>query len=546
MTAVSAVPRRGPAQAARGLAGLALGDFRDRVRRPAYLVILAAAAGLGYLAVPEAGSRWVILNLGHYRGLYTSAYVGMATALAGAIWLTLGGFYVVRNAIARDVATGVGEVLAATPLRTAGYLAAKFLGNLLVLGSMLGVLAGTALVVQLARGESTAVDPVALAAPFLLIGVPMVALTAAAALLFEAIPPLRAGLGNVVWFVVWMAIALGGQSPRAPLGGIGVYPVAASLRRAMVAQGIDPAGQEFSLGLTYLDRPLRPFAWHGFEPGLGFVLGRLALVGVAAVLALLPALWFGRFDPARRAAPAPEPQAAPGPDGPAAALPEPPATAVRPVPAPARGRRGGAAGRLFAGELRILVQGVARWWWLGALAINAAAAVAPAPAAAAYVLPVAWIWPVLIWSRLGTQRHEHGVEALLGAYPAARGRVLAEWAAGAAVAAAAGAVPLARMLLAGDRAGVASWCAAVLFIPAFALALGTLSRTQRLFQIGYLVLWYGAVNGVPVVDYMGIVRDGAGLAGPPPGAIAALAVALLAAALVTERVRRAGIAPGRR
>ena len=493
MTAVSAVPRRGPAQAARGLAGLALGDFRDRVPRPAYLVILAAAVGLGYLAVPEAGSRWVILNLGHYRGLYTSAYVGMATALAGAIWLTLGGFYVVRNAIARDVATGVGEVLAATPLRTAGYLAAKFLGNLLVLGSMLGVLAGTALVVQLARGESTAVDPVALAAPFLLIGVPMVALTAAAALLFEAIPPLRAGLGNVVWFVVWMAIALGGQSPRAPLGGIGVYPVAASLRRAMVAQGIDPAGQEFSLGLTYLDRPLRPFAWHGFEPGLGFVLGRLALVGVAAVLALLPALWFGRFDPARRAAPAPEPQAAPGPDGPAAALPEPPATA-----------------------------------------------------AAAYVLPVAWIWPVLIWSRLGTQRHEHGVEALLGAYPAARGRVLAEWAAGAAVAAAAGAVPLARMLLAGDRAGVAAWCAAVLFIPAFALALGTLSRTQRLFQIGYLVLWYGAVNGVPVVDYMGIVRDGAGLAGPPPGAIAALAVVLLAAALVTERVRRAGIAPGRR
>src|SRR5690606_37476844 len=235
--------------------------------------------------------------------------------------------------------------------------AAKFLGNLLVLGSMLGVLAGTALVVQLARGESTAVDPVALAAPFLLIGEPMVALTAAAALLFEAIPPLRAGLGNVVWFVVWMAIALGGQSPRAPLGGIGVYPVAASLRRAMVAQGIDPAGQEFSLGLTYLDRPLRPFAWHGFEPGLGFVLGRLALVGVAAVLALPPALWFGRFGPARRAAPAPEPQAAPGPDGPAAALPEPPATAVRPVPAPARGRRGGAAGRLFAGELRILVQG---------------------------------------------------------------------------------------------------------------------------------------------------------------------------------------------
>ena len=47
MSAVSAVPRRGPAQAARGLAGLALADFRERVRRPAYLVMLAAAVGLG-------------------------------------------------------------------------------------------------------------------------------------------------------------------------------------------------------------------------------------------------------------------------------------------------------------------------------------------------------------------------------------------------------------------------------------------------------------------------------------------------------------------
>mgnify|MGYP001216098238 FL=1 len=542
MTAKRAVARRGPAQAARTIAGLALGDFRDRVRRPAYLVILAAAVGLGYLAVPEPDSRWAVLNLGHYRGLYTSAYVGMATALAGAIWLTLGGFYVVRNAIARDAASGVGEVLAATPLRTSAYFAAKFLGNLLVLGSMLGVLAGTALVVQLARGESTAVDPVALVTPFLLIGLPMVAVTAAAALLFEAIPPLRAGPGNIVWFVVWLAIALGGQSPHAPLGGIGVHPVAVSMREEMVARGIDPSGQEFSLGLTYRDRPLRAFEWSGFDPDAAFVLGRVGLVAVAALLVLLPALWFGRFDPARRAAPVPEPPAAPEP---AAALPEPPAVR-RPALAGAGARRGVAAGRLLAGELRILLQGVSRRWWLGALAIGVVAAVAPAPAVAGFVLPVAWIWPVLVWSRLGTQRHEYGVESLVAAYPAARLRLLAEWAAGAAVAAATGAVPLARMALAGDRAGVAAWCAAVLFIPAFALALGTLSRTHRLFQIVYLVLWYGAVNGVPVVDYMGIVRDGGGPAGPPSGAIAGLAVALLAVVPVIERGRRAGSVPGRR
>src|SRR5690606_8889577 len=131
--------------------GIAIGDFRDRVRRPAYAVILAAAVGLGYLATPDAESRWVVMNLGSYRGLYNSAYIGMASALAGALWITLGGFYVVRNAITRDERSGVGELLAATPLRASAYFAGKFLSSVLVLTSMLGVLAVTALVIQIAR-----------------------------------------------------------------------------------------------------------------------------------------------------------------------------------------------------------------------------------------------------------------------------------------------------------------------------------------------------------------------------------------------------------
>jgi hypothetical protein len=62
---------------------------------------------------------------GSYRGIYNSAYVGTVTALADALWLMLGGFYVVRNTIARDQSTGVGQVLAATPLSSAAYLAAS-------------------------------------------------------------------------------------------------------------------------------------------------------------------------------------------------------------------------------------------------------------------------------------------------------------------------------------------------------------------------------------------------------------------------------------
>jgi hypothetical protein len=37
----------------------------------------------------------------------------------------------------------------------------------------------------------------------------------------------------------------------------------------------------------------------------------------------------------------------------------------------------------------------------------------------ALLLSAAWIWPGLIWSRPGTQRHENGLDTLLGAYPGA-------------------------------------------------------------------------------------------------------------------------------
>ncbi|MEU9796554.1 hypothetical protein AB0E27_39380 [Streptomyces sparsogenes] len=538
--------RAGPRSAAGGLVGglvgrlgrLALADFRERARRPAYALTLAAAVGLGCLAVPTAGAHWVILQVGDYRGVYNSAWTGVATALAGALWLTLGGFYVVRGTVARDEATGVGRLLAATPLTRSGYLAAKFLSNAMVLASMAGVLALTAPVMQLARGESDTIDPGPLLLPFALITLPLVAVTAAAALLFDATPALRDGLGNVIWFFVWLAIALGGQGPGAPLGGIGVHDVAASMRADLTAHHVDLGGQEFSLGLTFIEHPLRTFDWGGFTPGADFVTGRVGLVLAACAAALLPALWFGRFDPARGGESRPRPEGRPG-DTPPPAPPTAPTTPVFTGPPRTVVRPGGAFGRLLAGELRILLQGGSRWWWAVAAAIAVAGFAVPLSAVTRFVLPAAWVWPVLLWSRLGTQRHEYGVESLLGACPSRRGAVSAEWLAGFAVTALAGLVPLVRLVAAADWAGAGAWAGGALLVPSLALALGTLSRTHRLFQAVYLPLWYTTANGLPLLDFMGAVRAGGHPAGPPAPAVAAVAALLAGVAFAAGAVRQA-------
>ncbi|WP_067179813.1 hypothetical protein [Microtetraspora niveoalba] len=556
---------------------LAVADFRERVRRPAYAVTLLAAVGLACLAVPSAGSRWVIIDVGGHRGVYTSAWIGTATALAGALWLTTGGFYVVRDAIARDERTRVGQLLAATALRTPTYLLGKFLSNFLVLASMAGVLAVTAPLMQLARGESAAVDPVALLLPFAVMTLPLLALTAAAAVLFETIPLLRGGVGNVVWFGVSMALLLAGQGRNAPLGGFGVQQAAESMRAAMAAQGIGLRDREFSLGLTFVNRPLRTFRWDGFVPDSAFMGGRLVLVLAAIAVVLLPALWFGRFDPARRllkepaaesaAEPAPEPVRQPGGRGVQGPGGEGPAgawntgrTALSDVSDAAPGSawsgtaRTGVLGvlgdgsgsarrrrvfpfrRLLVGELRILVQGVSHWWWIAAAAVVVAGFVTPDPTT---LLPLAWIWPVLIWSRLGTQRVEHGLDGLLGACPTPSRGLLAEWAAGVVLTAVTGLAPLVRMAIAADWPGMGAWAGGALLVPSLALALGVACRAHRVFQVVYLGMWYLAVNGVATIDYMGVVRSDGLPAGPPPFAVAGLALALVGAALAVRTARHA-------
>ncbi|WP_003984618.1 hypothetical protein [Streptomyces rimosus] len=82
---------------------------------------------------------------------------------------------------------------------------------------------------------------------------------------------------------------------------------------------------------------------------------------------------------------------------------------------------------------------------------------------------------------------------------------------------------------------MASWAGGAVFIPALALALGSLSRTHRLFQALYLPLWYCVFNGLPLLDYMGATRPEG-----RPAALSPLLVAGLAALLLAGVVAAAG------
>jgi hypothetical protein len=84
--------------APRAIIAIARADFLERVRRYSFLLTLLFAVFLGYLA---ATGR-ITLHLGDYRGVYTSAWIGALVAVVTTCFVSLVGFYIVKNAIDRD------------------------------------------------------------------------------------------------------------------------------------------------------------------------------------------------------------------------------------------------------------------------------------------------------------------------------------------------------------------------------------------------------------------------------------------------------------
>ena len=123
-------------------------DFLERVRRYSFLIVIGVVGYAGYLFVPPAGAAYATLVRGSYRALYNSAGVGNLFGSVAVIFLSLFGFYLIKNALARDYQTGVGQIIATTPLSRPLYLLGKWLSNLAVLTVILTVLTLMALVMQ--------------------------------------------------------------------------------------------------------------------------------------------------------------------------------------------------------------------------------------------------------------------------------------------------------------------------------------------------------------------------------------------------------------
>ncbi len=504
-------------------------DALERIRRKSFLVIVAATLYLGYLVATGT----IGLHLGHYRGVLNAPWVGLLVALCGTTFVSLFGFFAVKNAVDRDRRTGVGQILAGTPVSKLLYLAAKTLSNFIVLAFVIIVLALAAVLLFVFQREQGAFDLAALLLPFLLLALPSMMFTAAMAVFFESTPGLRGGFGNVVFFIIWTAmivVPMQTESLRTDVTGIklAIDRLQSDLRT--LAPAYDG---HFTLGTESGDKTkATPLVWHGMNWTATDLGWRLLPFGWALALVGCAALWFDRFDV--KAAPRAEKE----PSGSRWSrlghfLLKPLELAIR-LLAVVMDRTG--FGRMLVAELRLMLLSQAWWWHLAALGLWIFSLTQDPDFSRANLLPSLWLWPMFLWSVMGTRESRERTAPVLFSCPRPVMRQLpALWTAGVLVAFAFASGILIRLLLAGDFGTAVAVSAGAVFVPTLALALGTWSGGSMAFEVIYFAGWYvGPLQHMPSLDFMATTQASID-AGTPLGV--ALLTCLLIPASLLGRLR---------
>ena len=246
------------------------------------------------------------------------------------------------------------------------------------------------------------------------------------------------------------------------------------------------------------------FTWNGIQWTWDLIQMRLVWVFVALSVSLFAAIWFSRFDPAREWPRQSDKRSvlAKREESVTAAT-----TRVSLTPL-TRTSSGPQFGFLLLSELRLILKGIPWWWYFIAGSLSVLSLFVSLETVKALLLPLAWIWPLLIWSELGNReiRHQTSQIVFSSAHPL---RYLSvQWLAGVLVALlTAGGMAL-RFLSAGKWLNFATLIISACFIPALALALGVWTSGSRSFEVAYLTMWYlGPINHLPQLDYVGTMNS---------------------------------------
>lgn len=471
-----------------------LADFRQRTRNQRFIVILLAMSLLTLIYFPAGDAGYNTLTVNGARGIYNSAWVGLCLGLLNVTFLPLICFYFVKNAIALDREAKTAELIAASSIQNWRYLLTKWTVSCVILFAVALVMTIVSVFAQLYHGESYAINLWHLLWPQFVYVFPTLLVIAAIALMFETIPKLRGGLGNVLYFFMWTA----GLIAFLESSG-GIHSVLDIVREDLKA--IYPDTDDASnLGIIVKqsEQAIIVFEWAGVTDIRQQVMSIFPSLAITIVF-LAIALW--RFD---RFAQQPNSDSKRGQQSKLAQL----FTSV-----------GVVLDRLASGvfshtaftrqlhwEMNILLRGQGTFWYLLICGAMIGQIFAPQEALVTIILPSVWLCCVLILSCLGMQDKLANTQELIRYHTKSIvSPLLSKYLAAVGILVIVSLPGIVRLTLLGESLWLIQIVIAILFTVSLALFCGVFTQTKRMFEALYPALWYvGPLNGLPYLDYFGV------------------------------------------
>ena len=477
-------------EALRRFSAIVLADTRQRWRAPRLGAAVLTLVVATWFCFPPADAGYRVLGIGTYRVAPGSDWAGMVVAML-MVWLSLLGFFLVRGTLVRDFASNVWQLLVATPLSRPAYLVAKWASHLLVLGTIAGGMLVVAAIAVLVRVGADGFDPLALALPLLLLGVPALAVCALCAVLFDLVPWLRGTLGNALYVVLWVLMlvsgSLGHDAPAPATLRIGDVHGLAIFEREVAAvtagRGIDPAATTVCLLCGSAATEAEALAWRPWSPAPADLGGRLFWLLLPLPVLALAARWLDRAAAATPAA---------GQKGPTVRR----LGWLRWLLSPLQRNNGSA---LVSLELQHALRERPLFAW-GVLVAGWIVQLAASPGVASLAVIAAWALFLPVFSRAALRERETATADVVFTGASAAARLLRARAAVLVLLGVACAAPaLARFALA-EPALAAALLVLAGSLAAWSLALGALTGSARPFELLFVLGALLALNGVGALD----------------------------------------------
>ena len=161
-------------------------------------------------------------------------------------------------------------------------------------------------------------------------------------------------------------------------------------------------------------------------------------------------------------------------------------------------------------ELRMLLKGLAWWWYLTAAGLISASFLMPLETVRYNIIVrIIDLADLPLERTVVREVQTHTRQIVFSAPRPLQNQLPVAWLAGFVVSALMGVGAAVQFIVAGEISSLLSLLVGMLFIPSLALMLGVWTGSSKAFEVVYVLLWYlGLLNKVSELDYLGMHTTG--------------------------------------